>query len=117
GAAAWIGTNWWFNRQKNMNKPVSHAGLKKFAAATAAAMAVKWWEKSGGWQSGMSREAVAREAAQNAMLAYDAKHSQESQPQYQYNYNTAGGEASSYDNFGAPQQNYYQGGGSGYPPQ
>ncbi|KAJ1918141.1 hypothetical protein H4219_002782 [Mycoemilia scoparia] len=112
GAAAWMGMKWWETKQRNENKPVSHAGKKKFAAAAAAALAVRFWEKSGGWQSGISRDVVAREAAQNAMLAYDSKHAAESQPQYNYNYSTAGGEAASFDGFG--QQAPPPQGGGGY---
>ncbi|KAG0208213.1 hypothetical protein BGX28_000740 [Mortierella sp. GBA30] len=76
GAAAWEAMKWYQNRQKKQGKKVHHSTLRKMFVAFATAKAVKWWEKSGGGQSGMSREAVVEQAARDAAALADTKFSE-----------------------------------------
>ncbi|OLY82934.1 hypothetical protein AYI68_g2938 [Smittium mucronatum] len=106
GAAAWQALKWYENKQKRSGKRVSHSTLKKMLAAFAAAKAVKYFETSGNLQSGMSRDVVAQTAARDAVFAMESKFADDSQPQYTYNDNDAGGEAASFDQFGSSNNNY-----------
>ncbi|PVU96878.1 hypothetical protein BB559_002220 [Furculomyces boomerangus] len=110
GAAAWQAVKWYETSQKKSGKKVSHSTLKKMVAAFAAAKALKYFQTSGHMQSGMSRDVVAQNAARDAVLALETKQADDSQPQYNYDYNTSGGEASTFDSYGQG-GNYNQGGG------
>ncbi|PVU93182.1 hypothetical protein BB561_003423 [Smittium simulii] len=114
GAAAWQAMKWFENKQKHSGKKVSHSTLKKFVAAFAAAKAVKYFQTSGNMQSGISREAVANQAARDAVLGLESKIADDSQPQYDYSNSAGQGEASSFDQFGAAPNSGYNNNQGGY---
>ncbi|KAJ1933885.1 hypothetical protein FBU59_005881, partial [Linderina macrospora] len=99
GAAAWSALSWYQQRQKNQGKQVKHSTLKKMLVAFATAKAIKYWEKSGGAQSGMPRDVVIQQATRDAANLADTKFADDSQPQYNYQ-QQHGGEADSFDSFG-----------------
>ncbi|KAJ1964813.1 hypothetical protein GGI12_001181 [Dipsacomyces acuminosporus] len=111
GAAAWSALSWYQNKQKNQGKKVSHGTLKKILVAFAAAKAIKYWEKSGGAQSGMPRELAIEQATRDAANLADTKFADDSQPRYSYS-QVGGGEADSFDGpqGGSNQSGYSQGG-------
>ncbi|KAI8320095.1 hypothetical protein GQ54DRAFT_9246 [Martensiomyces pterosporus] len=105
GAAAWSALSWYQQKQKNQGKKVSHGTLKKMLVAFAAAKAVKYWEKSGGAQSGMPRDLAIQQATRDAANLADTKFADDSQPKYNYSH-ASGGEADSFD---GPQGGHNQG--------
>ncbi|OMH81370.1 Protein lifeguard 1 [Zancudomyces culisetae] len=110
GAAAYQAVKYFENKQKKQGKKMSHSTLKKMVAGFAAAMAVKHFEKAGNMQAGLTRDVVAQQAADRAIVGLESQIADSSQPQYNYS-NYGGGEASSYDNQGGYDQGGYNQGG------
>ncbi|PVU98512.1 hypothetical protein BB560_005654 [Smittium megazygosporum] len=100
GAAAWLAIKWYQDNQRKSGKKVSHAGMKKFLGAFAAAQAVRMYDKRKNSSNGMSREAVANEAARSAVMGFESSTGGPGQSVYKYNDNPRNGEAASFDNFG-----------------
>ncbi|KAJ9077786.1 hypothetical protein DSO57_1013432 [Entomophthora muscae] len=137
GAAGWAAMSYYQKHQKQQGKQVNHAFLKKMVAAIAMAQAVKMFNKhrSNGSFMGLgghrdvdsAREAVAAEAAANAMQLVDQQAPADAKFQYngapptgygqQGGYNAPPPQFNSYNNqpnYGAP--NYAQGNYMNAPP-
>lgn len=126
GAAGWAAMSYYQSYQKKQGHKVNHAFLKKMVAGIAMAQAVKMYNKQSSKKTFMgmggkrdvdpTRDAVAAEAAANAMKLCDDQFGAENQNnQYGGQNNQYGGQNNQYGNQ-PPMGNFPSGGYGGPPP-